>query len=377
MKTKNKIKKEGGRIALYLNHLEIGGAETIFIELARGFIELGFKVDFLLGERRGALLSKIPASARVIELNISNAVRGIPKLVQYFRCENPAAFLTITELTSLAALIAKLISGASTYMMIVLATTISRHKRAPLKKRLEQVLVALLYPTADGIVSVSRGAAEDLARYAGIPSESIKVVYSPVLKPGLFGQMTESISHPFFQSEGVPVVLGVGRLTEPKNFPLLVEAFALLRQRMPSRLIILGEGEMRPVLEDLISTLGVRNDVSLPGFVPSPYPYMSRASVFVMSSMWEGLPGVLIEAMACGAPVVSTDCPSGPSEILDGGRYGHLVPVGNPQALADAIESSLRGDQRKPPAKWLEQFSTQVVINQYLELMSMKDRASI
>jgi glycosyltransferase involved in cell wall biosynthesis len=261
--------------------------------------------------------------------------------------------------------------------MIVLATTISRHKRAPLKKRLERVLVSLLYPKANGIVSVSHGAAEDIARYAGLPGEKIKVVYTPVIKPSLFAQMTEPIQHPFFQSDSVPVVLSVGRLSEPKNFQLLIEAFALLRQRIPSRLIILGEGETRSILENLISALGVQDDVSLPGFVPSPYPYMSRASVFVMSSMWEGLPGALIEAMACGAPVVSTDCPSGPSEILDGGRYGHLVPVGNPQALADAIEASLRGDQRKPPAKWLEQFSTQVVINQYLELIGMKDEPTI
>ncbi len=368
---------ENGRIALYLNHLEIGGAETIFIELARGFIELGFRVDFLLGEKRGALISQIPETARIIELGVSNAVSGIPKLAQYLRRENPSAFLTITELTSLAALTAKLISGVSAYMMIVLATTISRHKRAPLKKRLERFLVSLLYPKADGIVSVSRGAAEDLARYAGLPSKRIKVVYTPVIKPSLFVQMTEPIHHPFFQGDGTPVVLGVGRLTEPKNFPLLMEAFALLRQRIPSRLIILGEGEMRPALENLINALGVQNDVSLPGFVPSPYPYMNRASVFVMSSMWEGLPGALIEAMACGAPVVSTDCPSGPSEILDGGRYGHLVPVGNPQALADAIEASLRGDQRKPPAKWLEQFSARVVVNQYLDLMGMKDATSI
>lgn len=362
------------RIALYLNHLEIGGAETIFIELARGFVELGFEVDVVLGEKHGALLSQIPATAKVLDLNVSNAALAIPKLAQYLRREKPAAFLAITELTSLAAIAAKLISRIPVHVMIVLATTISRHKRAPLKKKLERILVSLLYPKADSIISVSRGAAEDLVRYAGLDPRRVKVIYSPIIKPSLLRQMKDPIEHPFFEKNDIPVILGVGRLSEPKNFPLLLRAFSLLRQKMRVRLLIVGEGEMRPALEDLAQTLGIAEDFSLPGFVPSPYPYMSRASVFVMSSTWEGLPGALIEAMACGAPVVSADCPSGPAEILDGGKYGHLVPVEDAQALADAIVASLNGDQRKPPPEWLEQFQSSSVLKQYLQIMNCEPK---
>lgn len=359
------------RIALYLNHLEIGGAETVFVELGRGFLDAGFEVDFILGERRGALLSQVPGAARIVELNAQNAVRGIPKLFRYLRRENPAAFLTITELTSLAALAAKMISRVPARTTVTLATTISKHKRPALKKKLERALVTLLYPSADNIVALSRGAAQDLARYASLPLERIRVIYSPVIKPSLLRQMNDSARHPFFEEKDVPVILSVGRLSEAKNFPLLMEAFALLRRRIPARLLILGEGEMRPILENMAITLGIQDDFSLPGFVPTPYPYMRQADVFVLSSKWEGLPTVLIEAMACGAPVVSADCPSGPAEILDGGKYGHLVPVGDAHALANAIEASLKGDQRKPPSEWLDQFQTETVVRKYLELMGL------
>jgi glycosyltransferase involved in cell wall biosynthesis len=305
----------------------------------------------------------------VINLNVPNAYIGIPELVRYLRSEKPRAFLAVTELTALAVITAKLISRAHARVVIVLATTISKHKRTPLKKKIERILVSLLYPKVDGIVAVSHGAAEDFAQYAGIPIERVKVIYNPVIKPSLHEQKEEDVEHPFFQDQSIPVVVSVGRLSEPKNFPLLIQAFALLRSRIQVRLVILGEGEMRPTLERLVDTLGMQDDVSLPGFVRSPYPYMSKASVFVMSSLWEGLPVALIEAMACGAPAVSTDCPSGPAEILDGGRYGHLVPVGNAQALADAIKACLDGDHRKPPIEWLDQFRVEPVIEQYLNIM--------
>ncbi len=264
-----------------------------------------------------------------------------------------------------------MISRVPARTTVTLATTISKHKRPALKKKLERALVTLLYPSADNIVALSRGAAQDLARYASLPLERIRVIYSPVIKPSLLRQMNDSARHPFFEEKDVPVILSVGRLSEAKNFPLLMEAFALLRRRIPARLLILGEGEMRPILENMAITLGIQDDFSLPGFVPTPYPYMRQADVFVLSSKWEGLPTVLIEAMACGAPVVSADCPSGPAEILDGGKYGHLVPVGDAHALANAIEASLKGDQRKPPSEWLDQFQTETVVRKYLELMGL------
>jgi glycosyltransferase involved in cell wall biosynthesis len=165
------------------------------------------------------------------------------------------------------------------------------------------------------------------------------------------------------------VLIAVGRLQIQKDYPTLLRAFAQVRQKRPVRLLILGEGKERPMLEELIKTLGVEEDVSLPGFVMNPFAYMARASLFVLSSRWEGLPTVLIEAMCCGTPVVSTDCPSGPREILREGQYGQLVPVGEPTALARAIETTLDAKASSPPPESWRPYELDTVVSQYSRLL--------
>jgi glycosyltransferase involved in cell wall biosynthesis len=359
------------RIAFYLNHLEIGGAETIFVELSRGFTALGYKVDFVLIQAKGPLLSQLPQGSRIVNLDAHNAYLGLIKLVRYFQSESPDVIMAITELTGLVAIISRWIARVRTRIVIVLATTISQNKRSPLKKKIERILVSRLYPKADEIVAVSRGTAVDFAEYTGIPLNRTKVIYSPFITPHLHDESEKPANHEFFLDREPLVILGVGRLSEPKNFSLLIRAFGLVRRQMQARLLILGDGEERANLERLVRLLGLESDVSLPGFLPSPFPYMKRAAVFVLSSLWEGLPGVLIEALACGAPVVSTDCLSGPSEILDGGKYGHLVPKEDVEALANAIIASLKGDHRKPPASWLDQFKSEHVVKEYLKILGL------
>jgi glycosyltransferase involved in cell wall biosynthesis len=222
-----------------------------------------------------------------------------------------------------------------------------------------------VYPLADGIVTVSRGVAEDLAAYAGIPLERIRVIYNPVVSEGLLQAARQPIRHPLFVDNQCPLILGAGRLTEQKDFFTLIKAFDIVRRKIPSRLVILGDGEERSNLENLIRSRGLQDMVDLPGFEINPFAFMKRASVFVLSSKWEGLPNVLIQALICGCPVVSTDCLSGPAEILKGGEYGHLVPVGDVEAIAVAIEAVLNGDIRKPPMGWLEQYKLDVVVSQY------------
>ena len=167
------------------------------------------------------------------------------------------------------------------------------------------------------------------------------------------------------------MILAAGRLHIQKDFPTLLRAFALVRKEIPSRLVILGEGEKRKELEDLAQELGIRKDLDLPGFVENPYKYMKRAAVFVLSYQWEGLPTVLVEAMACGCPVVSTDCPSGPREILENGRWGKLVPPGDPMKLAEAIKEILTNRNRFPAdysTYALTRFSVSAVAEQYLSV---------
>ncbi|MFT3848102.1 MAG: glycosyltransferase [Propionivibrio sp.] len=208
-------------------------------------------------------------------------------------------------------------------------------------------LVRLSYPEADAVVSVSSGVQEDLLRHVRLSTGACHVVYNPVVDDVFDLRANQPLSHPWFSSSAPPVILAAGRLTEAKNFPLLIRAFARVKAGRPCRLMILGEGPLRPALESLVDELGLGGYVTLPGFVENPLPFMRCAGIFVLSSSWEGLPAVLIQAMACGCRVVSTDCPSGPREILEQGRWGKLIRVGDEIALAEAIMRSL--DDASPP----------------------------
>jgi glycosyltransferase involved in cell wall biosynthesis len=255
-------------------------------------------------------------------------------------------------------------------------TTISLLPRSAVKKTLERLLLAWIYPWADEIVTVSHGVALDLSYYTGIPLSRINTIYNPVITPDIPEKAMGPVNHLWFgqidrSSVSIPVVLSLGRLNNEKSFSTLIRAFAIVREKMPCRLMILGEGKERQRLEELANKLGILSELFMPGFVENPFAYLSKASVFVLSSVLEGLPSVLIQALACGCPVVSTDCPSGPFEILNGGEYGHLVPVGDVQAMADAIMKVLAGDLRKPPAEWLRQFELETVIHQYLNIMGI------
>jgi glycosyltransferase involved in cell wall biosynthesis len=216
---------------------------------------------------------------------------------------------------------------------------------------------------------VSGGAADDLARTSGLSRDRVQVVYNPVITPAMLALAREAPDHPWYAHGQPPVILGVGRLTRQKDFATLVRAFALARQQRPARLIILGEGEDRAALEALIRELGVADDVALPGFRDNAMAYMAGSALFVLSSAWEGLPTVLIEALAAGARVVSTDCPSGPREILQGGRLGALVPVGDAAALAAAMGEALARPAAPPPADALAPFTRDAAVDRYLHLI--------
>ncbi|MEM2568314.1 MAG: glycosyltransferase, partial [Candidatus Bathyarchaeia archaeon] len=212
-------------------------------------------------------------------------------------------------------------------------------------------LLKATYPRADRIVASSKDLAKDLLEFTGVSVERVRIIYNPY-DPEIERKANEPLSHPWFSNGQLPVILGVGRLHVQKDFPTLIQAFALVRQNRPCRLVILGEGEERPKLERLVRELGLENDVSLAGFEPNPFKFMKNASVFVLSSKYEGFGNVIIEALACGCPVVSTDCPSGPSEILEDGKWGKLVPVGDVEAMAKAILETL---DNPPDRKALQQ----------------------
>jgi glycosyltransferase involved in cell wall biosynthesis len=239
------------------------------------------------------------------------------------------------------------------------------------RHRLLPRLAKRFYPWADGIAAVSRGAADDLTGAVGLAPNRIHVIHNPIVTPELRDLAAAPLDHPWFEPGEPPVLLAVGRLSPQKDFGTLIRAVSLVAPRRPVRLLILGEGRERADLETLVGDLGLGGVVDLPGWVPNPYPYMVRAGAFVLSSRWEGLPSVLIEALFCGPPVIATDCPSGPQEILEGGRHGLLVPVGDVDALARGIESALAGDVSRPTAASWHPYEQESVVTRYLEVLNL------
>lgn len=336
-------------IALFVPSLRGGGAERVMLNLARGFSEQGYKVDLVLQRAEGPFLSEVPDKVRIVDLKAKRMALALFPLISYLRRERPRSLLSAMTHTNITALLAKRLARVETHVVVSEHNTMSitSHKSKTLRSRLLPLMAKRLYYWADAVVAVSRGVADDLANFLKFPRERIRVIYNPVITPEILEKAKEPLEHPWFKPGEPPVILGVGALTDQKDFPTLIRAFALVRKEHPVRLMILGEGEDRPKLEALVRKMGLENDVSLPGFVYNPYKYMKRAAVFVLSSKWEGLPTVLIEALAIGTPVVSTDCPSGPREILENGRHGTLVPVGRVEELAKAILEILKGNVYK------------------------------
>jgi len=364
------------RVALFLPSLRGGGAEKVMVNLARGFVERGLQVDLVLAKAEGPYLSQVPPEVRVVDLGARRVLYSLPGLVRYLRQERPQAMLSTLSHANIITLWAKKLARVSTRLVVREANTISMETTnvPTLKGKLMPHLIRIFYPWADTIVANSRGVAEDLMKLTGLSPDNIKVIYNPVVTPELFVKAEEPLDHPWFGPGEPPVILGVGRLTKQKDFPTLIRAFALVRKERPARLMILGEGEERPNLEALVRELGLEEDVALPGFVENPYKYMKRAAVFVLSSRWEGLPTVLIEAMALGTPVVATDCPSGPAEILEGGKWGRLVPVGDINALSESILAALEGAHpTKGVGSSLSTFTLESVIEQYLVVLGLAD----
>lgn len=228
------------------------------------------------------------------------------------------------------------------------------------------------YSNADGIIAVSQGVAEDIVKYTGISRQKIKVIYNPVPIQDIIMKANENLDHPWFLPGQPPVVLGVGRLVPQKDFQTLLRAFNLIRKNRECRLLILGEGPERSKLETMVTRMDLENDVSLPGFEENPFKFMKHASIFVLSSAWEGLGLVIVEALACNTPIVATNCPSGPAEILEHGRYGHLVPVKDEYSMAKAIEMVLdNGCTHNDPTQALKRFEPLGCARDYANFMNL------
>jgi len=357
-------------VSILLPDLTSGGAEQCFLIIAKHLVDQGYKVHLLVWEPKGALLKQVPKEVELVILPTSslwqrfivNALakpsfispihqiallskksrHALPSLRHYLKQHQPNVMIAALPYANILAVWARSASP-STRIIVSERTMLSFQVIQAKRWRRRQLIKAAgaIYPAADGVVCVSQATADDLHQHAGLDRKLLHVIYNPVVTPELLAMAEQSLDHPWFQEHQPPVILAAGRLHPVKDYPTLLQAFALARQQQPMRLVILGEGELLDELQQLAKQLGIDHDVRFTGFVTNPFQYMKRAAMLVLSSRFEGLPGVLIQALACGTPVISTDCPGGSSEILDQGRYGTLVPVADPQALAQAILHTL------------------------------------
>ena len=358
------------KIAVLLHDLRGGGAERVTLKLVKGMLAAGRDVDVVLVQAKGEYLDLIPKGARLVDLNRPRVLDAVFALASYLKKERPRALLASLTHVNILAVLAKLVARTPTRVVISERNQISLKVSMArgLREKLTYFMVPALYRVADDIVAVSKGVAEDLDRYAGFKPGRVKAIYNPVYDQSMTLAAAETPTHPWLAPGAPPVVLSAGRLNEQKGFDVLIDAFAQVRQSAPARLVIIGEGDERAALQARIDALGLKEHADLAGFNANPYAMMSRAAVYALSSRFEGLPGALLEAMACGTPVVATNCPSGPDEILEGGRYGALVPVGDASALAAGILKALEEPRGKGLAR-AQAFTVEASTSTYLSVL--------
>ncbi len=373
------------RVSFLLDNLDGGGAERVVLEMASGFAAMGYGVDLVVFERRGDLCDSVPETVNLVVLSpvskpaglfsavrlagwkglggilfwlasarkVPRSFRYIPALVDYLRTTHPAVISSALSKSGICMVLAASTGDIQTRLYIGIQNAISSRDEYSRKSGKGQAnsmtpLSRYCFPRAHAVIASSRGVAEDAIHFLGLDAARVQVVYNPVIVRESAEDAVARPSHPWFSPGSPPVILGIGRLVDQKNFPLLIRAFAAVRRQTVAHLVILGGDESsndqanhRQELVALATELGVIDDVALAGFQSNPHIFLRASRVFVLSSRFEGFGNVVVEALLAGCPVVSTDCPSGPAEILDGGKYGALVPVDDVQSMSRAILAAL------------------------------------
>lgn len=353
-------------ISFLLNNFEEGGVERIFINLATELSTRGYTVSFICFKKNGGFLDQVPSNIQIIELNVKRAISSIPKLIYTLNKEKVDVLISAKHYINIVAALANKLSFHNTKLILSGHGMYHRKKIDPLP-----TLMKMFYPTADAIIAVSKGVAEDISKITNIPMSMIDVIYNPVITNHFIEKASNTSDLKVGSKE--KLIVTVGRLSEEKDYKTLIMAFKTVVEKVPSKLIIVGEGPQRRELEKLITELNLQKHVELPGFKENPYDYMKKCDLFVLSSKTEGLPTVLIEALFFRKKIISTDCPSGPREILEGGKLGTLTPVGDYKFLSNAMLEALTNttsDIKSDLREKAFEFSTEKTVYEYEKLIN-------
>ncbi len=363
------------KIAIYISFSGEGGVERMVSNLIHEFVRKGHPVDLLLIKARGEHLKRLPSSVNIIKLGSDHSYLTLGPLASYLKKEQPKALLAVKHRAIVVAVLARMLAGTSTRLVGRLGTNLSQalEGKSAVRKWIWHKPMQWLYPKMDLIIPVSEGVLEDVSQITGLGRDKLQVIRNPVITPQMTSLAEEPIDHPWFGDGESPIILGAGRFTRQKDFITLIKAFAQVHKQRPCRLVLLGHGQLQQQYQSLAEELGVAEDLSMPGFAKNPYPYMKQADLFVLSSAWEGSPNVLSEALAQGTAVVATDCPSGPREVLDGGKIAPLVAVGDVEGMAQAILQAL--DNPSPPQELrnaVSEYTAEVSSQRYLDALGIE-----
>jgi len=366
------VAASGNKIAIFLPSLEGGGAERVFVQLANRFAARGISVSLVLVALRGPYLDEVHPQVNVVDLGAKGTLRALFALRRYLRAERPDVLLSALEHANIVAILAARLSFTKVRNAVAVRSVPSvvyANSSPSLRRWLTLQLTRRLYPLADAVIANSNAVRADLAGPLGVPESRLSVIYNPIDVEQILRLADESIEHPWLRANREALVIAVGSLTPLKDFPTLLRAFAHVRRHTAARLVILGEGPCRGPLESLATKLEIESDLLLAGFVSNPYPWIQGAGVFVSASLTEGCPNALMQALACDTKVVSTDCVGGSGEILEGGKWGDLVPVGDADAMAEAIARQLKSAEPVDTQRRARDFSLERIVGEYLDVL--------
>lgn len=364
------IKKK--KICFFIPSLGGGGAERATVNLANSLSD-HFDVDLVISNGNEGYIEEVNTRVNVIDFNSKKLRYSLFKLIAYLRANKPHSLISVLTSANVLAILARFFSMQQIKLIISERAAIGEAltNNASWQARLNLLFIRFLYGYADKIVTVSMGIAKELVEKFSIKKKKIEVIYNPVVDQSLIEKSLLPLNNPFFDHKKIPMILGIGRLTEQKDFPTLIKAFNLLKDHENAKLVILGEGHLLNSLQSLVKDLSIENHVFFPGFVENPFVWMKNAKLFVLSSAYEGLPNALIQAMACGTQVISTNCPTGPQEILENGKWGDLVPIGDDKALSSAMLKALKRENHINVNERANFFNVTKATNSYIKLINI------